>query len=189
MTVLEFVLLGFLMQMPMSGYQMKQTMANTTANFLDASFGSIYPALKRLEGKGQIAGEDTVEGGKFIRRYVITESGRDAFLNWLKQPAEVRRASNDHLAKLFFYGHLDQETRHDHYRHYTRAAEAEIAKLRELAKLVEAHADAYQFATLTWGIKYYQFLKGCYQSLLEQPGASNAQQGEGIASEICRPER
>jgi len=188
MTVLEFVLLGFLMQMPMSGYQMKQTMAHTTANFLDASFGSIYPALKRLEGKGQIAGEDTVEGGKFIRRYSITDAGKQVFLNWLKQPAEVTRASNDHLAKLFFYGHLDQDAREQHYWHYIRAAEAEIAKLRELATLVEPHADAYQFATLSWGIKYYQFLKGCYQSLLAQPGAASELKEEAFC-EVHRPER
>ncbi len=187
--MLEFVLLGFLMYMPMSGYQMKQTMANTTANFLDASFGSIYPALKRLEGKALVTGEDRVEGGKFIRRYSMTQSGREAFLDWLRQPAEVTRASNNHLAKLFFYGHLDQETREQHYRHYIRSSELEQAKLRELATLVEPHADAYQFATLTWGIKYYQFLQECYQSLLEQSGASNAQLEGGISSEICSPER
>ncbi|WP_088185748.1 PadR family transcriptional regulator [Desulfosporosinus sp. FKA] len=50
----EYILLGFLMQNSMTGYDIKQHMSMSTSYFIDASFGSIYPALKRLEQKGFI---------------------------------------------------------------------------------------------------------------------------------------
>lgn len=162
-------MLGFLMYMSMSGYQMKQQMSYSTSNFMDASFGSIYPALKRLESKALVTGEEVVEGGKFIRRYSITEPGRAAFLEWLKVPAEVARVSTDHLVKLFFYVHLDDATRREHYLHYIKGAEAELSKLREIRAQAEPYADDCQMATLTGGLEYYEFLKGFYERLLAAP--------------------
>ena len=49
--MLEYIILGFLMGCAASGYDLKQYMAESTSYFFDASYGSIYPALKRLEEK------------------------------------------------------------------------------------------------------------------------------------------
>ncbi|WP_236880832.1 PadR family transcriptional regulator [Clostridioides difficile] len=49
--MLEYIILGFLMEKELSGYDLKQIMSESTSYFFDASFGSIYPALKRLETK------------------------------------------------------------------------------------------------------------------------------------------
>ncbi len=52
--MLQFVILGFLMNCDMNGYAIKKKMSLSTVNFVDASFGSIYPALKRLHQHGYI---------------------------------------------------------------------------------------------------------------------------------------
>ena len=47
--MLEYIILGFLMGCAASGYDLKQYMAESTSYFFYASYGSIYPALKRLK--------------------------------------------------------------------------------------------------------------------------------------------
>lgn len=45
--MLIYVILGFLCEKDMTGYEIKQKMTISTSNFIDASFGSIYPMLKK----------------------------------------------------------------------------------------------------------------------------------------------
>lgn len=47
--MLIYVILGFLCEKDMTGYEIKQKMTISTSNFIDASFGSIYPMLKKME--------------------------------------------------------------------------------------------------------------------------------------------
>lgn len=52
--MLIYVILGFLCEKDMTGYEIKQKMTLSTSNFIDASFGSIYPMLKKME-KGSLS--------------------------------------------------------------------------------------------------------------------------------------
>lgn len=52
--MLIYVILGFLCEKDMTGYEIKQKMTISTSNFIDASFGSIYPMLKKME-KGSLS--------------------------------------------------------------------------------------------------------------------------------------
>ena len=91
--MLEYIILGFLMGCAASGYDLKQYMAESTSYFFDASYGSIYPALKRLEEKKLILSEEKVTGGKFKKLYSITEEGRGVFLTWLSRCVLPKHAS------------------------------------------------------------------------------------------------
>ena len=64
--MLEYIILGFLMRRKATGYDLKQYMAESTSYFFDASYGSIYPALKRLEEKKFLCSEEQVTGGKIF---------------------------------------------------------------------------------------------------------------------------
>ena len=70
--MLEYIILGFLMRRKATGYDLKQYMAESTSYFFDASYGSIYPALKRLEEKKFLCSEEQVTGGKFKKLYSVT---------------------------------------------------------------------------------------------------------------------
>ena len=55
--------------------------------FVDASFGSIYPALNRLESEGLVTCRHEAQNGKPARKvYSITEAGREALMQDLLQP-------------------------------------------------------------------------------------------------------
>ncbi|HGM3220142.1 PadR family transcriptional regulator [Clostridioides difficile] len=52
------------MEKELSGYDLKQKMSTSTSYFFDASFGSIYLALKRLEEKDYICYREVIDGSK-----------------------------------------------------------------------------------------------------------------------------
>nr|WP_321463745.1 PadR family transcriptional regulator [uncultured Cohaesibacter sp.] len=55
--------------------------------FIDASYGSIYPALNKMEAEGLVTGRHVSEEGKPARKvYSITQEGRDVFFQELLQP-------------------------------------------------------------------------------------------------------
>lgn len=55
--------------------------------FIEASFGSIYPALAKLEQDGLVTSRTEPQAGKPARKvYSITEAGREAFLEELNGP-------------------------------------------------------------------------------------------------------
>jgi DNA-binding PadR family transcriptional regulator len=78
-SVTEYILLGFLMERDMTGYDMKQHMSFSTSYFVDASFGSIYPSLKRLQQKRLVESNETVEKGKLKKPIPSTSTGRRNF--------------------------------------------------------------------------------------------------------------
>ncbi len=95
--MLEYIILGFLMEKELSGYDLKQIMSESTSYFFDASFGSIYPALKRLETKGYIHYHEVIDGSKLKKLYSITNTGKEVFLEWLKKPINFLKQSKTTL--------------------------------------------------------------------------------------------
>src|ERR1051325_176878 len=77
------VILGLLSYAPMSGYDMKQAVDRSTRFFWAASYGQIYPELKRLEQEGLVEGKDAPNGGRTRRVYRLTKAGREALAEWL----------------------------------------------------------------------------------------------------------
>ncbi len=166
--MLEFILLGFLKYKEMSGYQLKQCMAESTSNFFDASFGSIYPALKKLEEQGAITVRNVVESGKFKKLYTITEAGEKRFEKWLKGPVDFSKIRPDHLVKLFFYSFLPEETAARNIRTFIGEVRSVLFDLEEQEKCVRQTADRFQYSTLLFGIEYYSFIIRWSEDLLKK---------------------
>lgn len=160
--MLEMIILGFLMDHPASGYDLKQYMAQTTSYFFDASYGSIYPALKRMAEKGHIRPEEQVAKGKFRKLYSITEEGRDHFLKWLNQPVHFISTRLDHLVPFFFYDYLDEDTAARNVTAFIQeihvCLDALEAQKRELDSACPDAAGTHHYAVLGYGIQYYQNL-------------------------------
>jgi DNA-binding PadR family transcriptional regulator len=70
-----------------TGYEIrKESTSGCFSYFEDASYGSIYPALARLEKDGLVTMREERQPGKPARKvYSITQSGRDALLDMLKE--------------------------------------------------------------------------------------------------------
>jgi DNA-binding PadR family transcriptional regulator len=52
--VLELAILGLLQESELHGYELKKRLGETLGPFSGASFGSLYPALRRLEASGAV---------------------------------------------------------------------------------------------------------------------------------------
>ena len=108
---LQHALLGFLTYQPMTGYEIKQFMDVSTANFWHAKQSQIYATLKKLEARGLIASHVEPQEGRPDRRvYEITPAGRAELEKWLAQPlTELDNHKDTLLLKLFFSAGLDKE--------------------------------------------------------------------------------
>lgn len=154
--MIEYVILGFLMYGEMSGYDIKQYMSGSTANFFDASFGSIYPILKKLEATGFVRYKEVVDNGKFKKLYSLNDSGRERFMKWLAEPVAFSRTGHGHLAKFFFFGFLESSQVRKLIEDYIGEVQAEITHLNNLEKEIEPKADLFQRGTVEFGILSYR---------------------------------
>jgi DNA-binding PadR family transcriptional regulator len=68
------VIVGMLAARPRSGYEIKQLVDTSARFFWTASYGQIYPELKRLEKAGLTKGADASHGGLKPRPHHPRES-------------------------------------------------------------------------------------------------------------------
>jgi DNA-binding PadR family transcriptional regulator len=82
--VLELAILGLLHEQPGHGYELKQRLSETLGSFWGISFGSLYPALHRLERSGAIevvdAGVPAPPNRRPRKAYRITPFGQEQLL-------------------------------------------------------------------------------------------------------------
>lgn len=80
--MLELAILGLLIESPMHGYELRKRLTGLLGAFRAFSYGSLYPALRRMQAEGLIA-EDAAPAGTPVRRarrvYQLTDEGRRRF--------------------------------------------------------------------------------------------------------------
>ncbi len=164
----EFIILGFLMTNNMTGYDIKHKMSISTSNFIDASFGSIYPSLKRLEQKRLIYLEEIIENGKLKKEYSITEQGKEEFMRWLKSPIEVSKTSTTGaLSKIFFFDNLDNEEVANLINTYIEDLTRLKSDLLDVKEMLKDHDNNFEICTLNFGLDFYDFTISWYKNYLD----------------------
>jgi DNA-binding PadR family transcriptional regulator len=101
-----YVILGMISRQPRSGYEIKALVDDSTRFFWAASYGQIYPELKRLAKEGLAEGLDAPRGERKRTVYAITAAGRTALKEWLGQRPSTYETRDEGLLKLFFAGAL-----------------------------------------------------------------------------------
>ena len=97
-----YVILGMVSKTPRSGYEIKAVVDGSTRFFWAASYGQIYPELKRLSEAGLVVGRDAPTGGRRRTVYAITDDGERRLADWLRQPPATFEMREEGLLKLFF---------------------------------------------------------------------------------------
>jgi len=112
-TPLDHALLGLLCQSQQSGYDLRKVFETMALGSYSGSPGAIYPALRRLEREGLVAGEidakTTLRPKKVFRP---TKAGRTALGEWLAEPIEredVERRLDEVMLRFAFLWVLDSE--------------------------------------------------------------------------------
>ena len=110
--MLELAILGLLKERAMHGYQLKKRLADTLGGFWRVSYGSLYPALKRLLKEGAVEmvfpREDV---GRRKNVYRITEKGEALFAELLGQTGHQANEDTGFPVRLAFFQYLKPETR------------------------------------------------------------------------------
>ena len=159
------VVLGMLSLGPRSGYDIKSAVDRSTRYFWAASYGQIYPELRRLEQDGLIEGEDAPSGGRSRRVYRLTKAGRDALKTWLFGSTVTIELRDESLLRLFFADALPRdeallllEGRKKGHEEYLRALREIEARPGEDPPFVDL--------VLRWGIEFNEWgAKWCEKHL------------------------
>ena len=81
--MLELAILGLLLESPMHGYELRKRLTGLLGAFRAFSYGSLYPALRRMQADGLIIEDAAPLGALKVRRarrvYQLTDTGRKRF--------------------------------------------------------------------------------------------------------------
>lgn len=164
------VILGLLLNGPLSLYDLQKRFAGGLAHFYSASSGSIERALKQIVACGHAVIEDDPHSARRRRLYRITPAGAAAWRAWMHAPtARGADAETTALAKVFLLGRVaDAGERRKVLACIRDEAEASGAQLRDLARDLDAQSAelddaarrlfAPQRATLAYGLRAHDTL-------------------------------
>jgi DNA-binding PadR family transcriptional regulator len=159
-----YVILGMVSREPRSGYEIKALVDDTTRFFWAASYGQIYPELKRLSEAGLVEGHDEPRGERRRTVYAITADGEDELKSWLRRPPETFEMREEGLLKLFFAGVVAPEEAAQILRAMGSYRRGLVERLRAIEPRAEEKrdeaGDPYPLMVLQSGIEFNEWFAG-----------------------------
>jgi PadR family transcriptional regulator AphA len=159
------VILGMFRLGRRTGYEIKQLVDVSTRFFWAASYGQIYPELRRLEEDGLIRSEGGSTNGRRRRAYELTAAGEQALDEWLRSPAAPLFEMRDEgLLKLFFSDGVPPETRLANVRAMRARHEEVVAGLGSIEEDARA-AGGGPYSALRYGLAFHGFCAGWLEDM------------------------
>lgn len=151
--VLEFAVLGVLSDGPLHGYELRKRLAAVLGPFRALSYGSLYPCLRRLQGKGLIDEVDVTPATESAapalsaRRarvvYAISADGKEEFADWANQPGPEAWEDEGFAAHMAFFGRTESKVRLRILEGRRSRLEERVDALRESVTRGRERVDAY----------------------------------------------
>jgi PadR family transcriptional regulator AphA len=127
------VILGMLKLGIPTGYDIKKAIDTSTRFFWGASFGQIYPELKRLRRAGLVRAEQQPRGKVKRTAYSLTPKGERALHDWLTDTETFTFEMRDEgLLRLFFGDALSREEVVANLRSEAGYIDEALARFREI---------------------------------------------------------
>jgi DNA-binding PadR family transcriptional regulator len=152
------VILGMLGLGKETGYDIKQLVDRSTRHFWAASYGQIYPELRRLETAGLVSSQSVPSGARARTVYRVTDAGQAALGRWLASTQEpLYELRDEGMLKLFFSDLAGPEAgspdalRIEHLRAMRARQEQKLQQLRAMEPQVR-NAPPGMYLTLRLGI-------------------------------------
>jgi PadR family transcriptional regulator, regulatory protein AphA len=151
------VILGMLPLGKRTGYDIKQLVDKSTRHFWAASYGQIYPELRRLEEQGLVSGRPEPSGARARTVFDLTDAGREALEAWLRSTVEpVYEVRDESMLKMFFSDSLPEQ-RIEHIRAMREQHERKLEQLRAIEPFA-SKGPAGPYLTLQLGIGIHQHM-------------------------------
>jgi DNA-binding PadR family transcriptional regulator len=156
------VILGFLQLGAKTGYDIKRYADVSTRFFWGASYGQIYPELRRLTEAGLVKPASQPRGGLARTEYTVTARGRKALHDWLKKPPAplLFEYRDEALLRVFFGDLLTKAEVAANLRQAREEFEHDAARFRELQ--AEAEPEGYPAVALRYGIELMEWIAAWY---------------------------
>jgi PadR family transcriptional regulator AphA len=155
-TAVTWAVLGLIALEVQTGYDIKGVVDNSIRHFWAASYGQIYPELRRLERAGWIMGEHAPRGGRARRVYRITPAGRRALRQWLLGAETRIELRDESLLRLFFADTLGFDEALGLLRGRREGYRAMLEYLREI-EARDGDDPPFVNLVLRWGIDYCEW--------------------------------
>ena len=156
------VILGLVALGPRTGYDVKRIADSSTRFFWGASYGQIYPELRRLEEDGLVGARDDPRGRVRRRVYRITAKGRRAVRAWLLDHETAFELRDEGLLRLFFEELLTPVEVLDLVRRRRAWFELSAAYFREIGVELDAEDDdvlRYGVELMEWNAAWFARLE------------------------------
>ena len=150
-----YVILGMLGWLPMSGYEVKSIVDKSTRFFWAASYGQIYPELRRLAAAGLIDGKASPQGGRRRNVYRLTAAGRKELRAWLNADPQVLELRDEALLKLFFADAAAGESVAATLDAKRRTHEQIVERLKEVE--ATGKPEGFAYLVLRYGIEFNEW--------------------------------
>jgi DNA-binding PadR family transcriptional regulator len=150
------VILGMLELGDKTGYEIKSLVDDSTRFFWPASYGRIYPELRRLEKAGLVRSREDPRGARPRRVFALTAAGRKALRDWLESSDELAFEMRDEgLLKFFFSDALPRDSALANLRAMRARHERVVAHLSELEPFAREDYGGFPHLTLQGGIELH----------------------------------
>lgn len=151
--MIELAVLGLLKERSMHGYQLKKRLSETLGPFWQVSYGSLYPALKRLQRQGTVEmvfpREDV---GRRKNVYRLTEQGERIFAELLAETGYDTGDDNGFRVRLAFFRYLKPETRIGVLERRRAVLMDRLADIRRRVSSYRERADSYTLSLMRHGM-------------------------------------
>ena len=110
LTPVSYLVLGWIDRRPATPYELKRMSAHSVGYFWEFPHSQLYAEPARLTKLGLLEEKQELTGRR-RRDYSITETGRQALEDWLREPtSEAPQIRDIGLLKLFFHDSLEGES-------------------------------------------------------------------------------
>ena len=156
------VILGMLKLGLRTGYDIKKAIDLSTRFFWGASYGQIYPELKRLRESGLVRARSQPRGKVRRTEYTLTKAGEDALREWLTDTDDaIYEVRDEGLLRLFFGDVVSKADVLANLRARREMFELVLARFREIETAARTgfadESQLYPYLALTYGIGMLQW--------------------------------
>lgn len=172
--MIDNIILGLLLKKKLTTYDIKLAMDKSISKFYSNSFGSINPAIKKLEKNKMITCSEVVKNSRLKKIYQITKKGKESYSNWIQEPIKQGRLKDEVLIRIFFLADSDKEQQKKLIQDYLEELNTSKIGLEQTKKEIETiklttqqkSKIKFQISTLQFGIDYIKFKELWFQNLL-----------------------
>jgi len=195
--MLELAILGLLKEQTMHGYQLSKRLADTLGAFWKVSYGSLYPALKRLEREAAVESVfPREEVGRRKNVYRITEKGEALFAELLERAGQEATEDSGFSVRFAFFKYLKPETRIRLLERRRAFLEGRWSHLRESVQRLKEGIDSYTLSLMNHelsatedDIKWLDDLIQAEQRQVKEPTTRRRARAGGVPKAPRLPQR